>query len=610
MFKFIYIGIIFFLSSLVQFSTIELYAYECTTTSLYTYSPCFTQTNQSQHSFFDSKFYVHLEEDDEEFEEEEEEEEFEEDSTVEEEEFEEDSTEEEEEFEEDSTEEEEEEFEEEVESPKKEPTKVDEFEEEEFEEEELEEEETTPTISKPKTDPKDTDFFDDSDENSEESDEEEEEEEIEENAVENTFTIAPKFKPRKNLGQIESSTINEASGLVASRITEGVLWTHNDSGGEPEVYAISNEGYTLATFKLNGIKHPASKNDNIINRDWEDIAIGPGPKDETDYLYVGDIGDNNAIYGTYFIYRIEEPYIEVDQDSSHITSNTVETIAYKYEDGARDAETMFVDPNSGDIYIVSKREDSVGVYILEYPHSTSEVLTAQKVATLPFTSAVGGDISPEGDEIIIKNYLQIFYWSVGEDESIASALKRIPAILPYTPEPQGEAVCFDPENLGYYTLSEEPLATLQSSLYLYERIEDDVTSVDDEENDGSDYGNVDEFSTDSTEDADYMRYLAFSEGGKRVLDERMDKILNSDFHLHVIHIGLNNFSISAYMKTSMFVSLDVYDINGNLIHEVFYGKLTIGPSNFLFDASSLIAGTYFVQIRTSHGAWTEKILVW
>lgn len=605
MFKFIYIVIIFFLCSLVQFCSIEANAYAFSSSKVTKQYTSNYSNSPNNFSIVSSKSILQVE-DDEEFEEEEEE--FEEDSTEEEEEFEEDTTEEEDELEEDTTEEEVEE----KDSPKKKPTNVDESDEEELEEEEFEEEEeeSTPTISKPKTDPKDTDFFEDTDENSTDSEDEEEELEEEENTVENYVTIAPKFKARKNLGQIESSTINEASGLVASRITEGVLWTHNDSGGEPEVYAISNEGYILAAVKINGLQHPASKNATIINRDWEDIAIGPGPKDETDYIYVGDIGDNNAIHGTCFIYRFEEPFVEVDQDSSHITIQNVETIAYKYEDGARDAETMFVDPNSGDIYIVSKREDSVGVYVLEYPHSTTEVLTAQKVATLPFTSAVGGDISPEGDEIIIKNYLQIFYWTVGEDESIASALKRTPAILPYTPEPQGEAVCFDPENLGYYTLSEEPLPTLQSSLFFYERIEDEVTSVDEEENDGNDYGNLDESPTDSTDDADYMRYLAFSEGGKKVLDERMHKILNNDFHLHVINLGLNNFSISAYMKTSMFVSLDVYDINGNLIHEVFYGKLNIGPSNFLFDASSLIAGTYFVQIRTSHGAWTEKILVW
>jgi len=599
---------------MVQFATLEVNAYSIPSVQIINHSVDFTKTSFVETSFFSFTSDLKLEEDEEEFEE---------DSTeeVDEEEFEEDSTEEvdeeefEEEIEEDSTEEEEE-FEEEVEeekveSPKSKPTKVDETVDEELEEElEEEEEETTSTISKPKTESNDTEFFDDSDEESSTESTEVEAEEEEENTVENYVTIAPRFKARKNLGQIESSTINEASGIIASRISEGVLWTHNDSGGEPEVYAISNEGFILSAVKINGIQHPASKTTSIINRDWEEIAIGPGPKDETDYLYIGDIGDNNAIHGTYFIYRIEEPYIEVDQDSSHITIQNAETIAYKYEDGARDAETMFVDPNSGDIYIVSKREDSVGVYRIEYPHSTSEVLTAQKVATLPFTSAVAGDISPEGDEIIIKNYLQIFYWTVGEDESIETALQRTPAILPYSPEPQGEAVCFDPENLGYYTLSEEPLPTLQSSLYFYERIEDDVTSVDEEENDGSDYIESDESPKESKDDSDYMRYLAFSEGGKKVLDDRMSKILTSDFHLHVIHLGLNNFSITTYMKTSMFVSLDVYDINGNLIHEVFYGKVNIGPSNFLFDASSLIAGTYFVQIRTSHGAWTEKILVW
>ncbi len=470
----------------------------------------------------------------------------------------------------------------------------------EFEEEEVP---STPSVSKQKKESKDTDFFEES---------EDDEELIEENNLSNNsaryFTIAPHIKPRKNLGQIESSIINEASGLVASRNSEGVLWTHNDSGGEPELYAISNEGYMLATYKINGNQHPAYKSPSIINRDWEDISFGPGPKDETDYLYIADIGDNSAIFGTYFIYRVEEPLVDIDQDSTYAVLYTAETIAYKYEDGHRDAETIFVDPNTGDIYIVSKREDSVGVYYLEYPHSTTEVLTATKVATLPFSSAVAGDISPEGNEIIIKNYLQIFYWTVDEDESIASALRRQPAILPYTPEPQGEGLCWDPETLGYYTVSEEPLKNLQAYLYYYERSEDPVMSVEEDDND---FNNSYEYDPKYNNDgSDYMRYLAFSEGTKNVLDDKMQNILNSEFHLQVLHMGLNSYSVTTYMKSSMFVSLDVYDSNGKLIHEVYYGKVPFGPSNFIFDGSSLIPGMYFVQLRTSSGAWTEKILVW
>lgn len=150
---------------------------------------------------------------------------------------------------------------------------------------------------------------------------------------------------------------------------------------------------------------------------------------------------------------------------------------------------------------------------------------------------------------------------------------------------------------------------MQSSLYFYERIEDEVTSVD-EENDEDGYSSKYDSYIEPTDDSDYMRYLAFSEGSNRVLDEKMRKILNGDFHLQVLHLGLNRYSISTYMKNSMFISLDVYDANGRLIHEVYYGKVHPGPTNFIFDATSLIAGTYFVQIRTNGGAWTEKILVW
>ena len=47
----------------------------------------------------------------------------------------------------------------------------------------------------------------------------------------------------------------------------GILWTHNDAGGENRIFAIDSNGISRGTYYLNGIE----------NRDWEDIAVGPGP---------------------------------------------------------------------------------------------------------------------------------------------------------------------------------------------------------------------------------------------------------------------------------------------------------------------------------------------
>ena len=44
-------------------------------------------------------------------------------------------------------------------------------------------------------------------------------------------------------------------------------------------------------------------------RDWEDIAIGPGPDPNQHYLYIGDIGDNRGEYREIVVYRVPEPRV-------------------------------------------------------------------------------------------------------------------------------------------------------------------------------------------------------------------------------------------------------------------------------------------------------------
>ncbi|MEO0332433.1 MAG: hypothetical protein AAF223_12225, partial [Bacteroidota bacterium] len=68
-------------------------------------------------------------------------------------------------------------------------------------------------------------------------------------------------------GEVKYSAISEASGIVASRNNPGILWTHNDSGHEPKIYAIDTSGEIAGEWVIAG----------ATNRDWEDIAIGPGP---------------------------------------------------------------------------------------------------------------------------------------------------------------------------------------------------------------------------------------------------------------------------------------------------------------------------------------------
>ncbi len=57
------------------------------------------------------------------------------------------------------------------------------------------------------------------------------------------------------IGKIESSEIEESSGIAASRCNENVFWTHNDSGDEAFIYAFDGKGKKLGTWKVSGAKN-------------------------------------------------------------------------------------------------------------------------------------------------------------------------------------------------------------------------------------------------------------------------------------------------------------------------------------------------------------------
>ncbi|WP_332911344.1 hypothetical protein [Algoriphagus boritolerans] len=99
--------------------------------------------------------------------------------------------------------------------------------------------------------------------------------------------------------------------------------------------------------------------DEVKNRDWEDIAVGPGPGGKS-YIYVADIGDNAGNNKSGRIYRFPEP-------SKIEKKNTVkpEVLKFTYPNGAMDAESLFVDPISGDLFIVSKRDKQNTLFCLK-----------------------------------------------------------------------------------------------------------------------------------------------------------------------------------------------------------------------------------------------------
>lgn len=237
----------------------------------------------------------------------------------------------------------------------------------------------------------------------------------------------------------------EISGIAASKVNPGILYIHNDSGNSNQVYLTDASGADKGTLTLKPVN----------NRDWEDIAAGPGPIAGKNYVYVADIGDNDAKYNSVFIYRFPEPDLTGKTTPFVADITSVDIIELKYPDGPRNAETLMVDPLTGDIFIASKQSNISFVYTAAYPQSTTYATTMNPVVQLYFNKATSGDISPDGSEILLRSNELIWYWKLPAGTSITAGLKTQPQIAPYANnEPQGEGVGFAADGTGYYTDTE------------------------------------------------------------------------------------------------------------------------------------------------------------
>ncbi len=261
--------------------------------------------------------------------------------------------------------------------------------------------------------------------------------------------------PAKSRGQVENVT--EASGLANSAANPKYLWTHEDSGADAEVILLSKKkADVVARYNIKGAQ----------NIDWEDMAIGPGPLAGVKYLYLADIGDNDARRNNLVIYRIVEPTYNSADSGTVVEISGVEALSITYPEGPRDAEALMVDPFTKDIFIISKREDSVQLFEATYPQSWGAADTVQLRGTFPFTGITAADVSADGNRVLVKSYSAIFYWKKDREESISHLLSRQPQRAPYNPiEFQGEAICWDGNS--YFTLSEK-VAGIVPKLFFYQ----------------------------------------------------------------------------------------------------------------------------------------------
>ncbi len=266
-----------------------------------------------------------------------------------------------------------------------------------------------------------------------------------------------------------SRDLTENSAAAASATQPGVIFTINDSGNEPILYAFDTTGAGRGAWRVT----------NAVNNDWENASLGPcsgetpapppparDPAGSTGgaprpavpppphCVYIGDTGDNSEIRDQPSLYRVREPLAE---QSGYLGALTAERIGLHYTDGPHDVEAMYVTPD-GAIWLITKRPrfDPSGhlrpalVFRIapEAWDTPGTVTLATLVDSLPLVPGsaplryvTDAALSPDAHALAVRTYGQVFVYPV---DSATGRILRTPVAsrcnIARLHERQGEGV--------------------------------------------------------------------------------------------------------------------------------------------------------------------------
>ena len=229
----------------------------------------------------------------------------------------------------------------------------------------------------------------------------------------------------------------ENSAALMSRAQPGIIFTINDSGNEPLLFALDTTGADRGAWRVVGAS----------NVDWEAAALGPCPSVDASArtthssgcIYIGDTGDNNAVYTQRAIYRVREPGAQATGFSGALAT---ERLDYRYPDRPHDVEAMYVAAD-GTVTLITKRplEDARGhlrpALVFSLPNAfwgSDTTAVAQLVDSLPIVPGsaprrliTDASLSTDGRLLAVRTYAQIYVFATDSSNARVRSTVR-PAI--------------------------------------------------------------------------------------------------------------------------------------------------------------------------------------
>ena len=226
-------------------------------------------------------------------------------------------------------------------------------------------------------------------------------------------------------GRFASPRVVESSGVAVSRAHPGVLWTHNDSGDGPYLYATDLRGSDRGFLLVSGAEAV----------DWEDMSLGPCPTRGASCVYLADTGDNLEARSWVTVYAVPEPDPPTGPGDTLRTTAAPAILRLRYPDGAHDVEAIYVAPRDSALYLVTKgRSGSIGVYRVaraQWKPRGESVVTADRVQILdirPDAGAgrwvTGAAVRSDGRLVAIRTYGEVFFFFPGVGGRLTPARER------------------------------------------------------------------------------------------------------------------------------------------------------------------------------------------
>jgi hypothetical protein len=271
-------------------------------------------------------------------------------------------------------------------------------------------------------------------------------------------------------GALTDSALVEASGLVASRLSPGVLWSHNDSGDAARLFALRSDGRALARLQLSGVQAV----------DFEDLARGPCP-DAADEpgpcLWIADTGNNRQDRNEVVVYAVPEPALALEREFVELQADVVWRFPIGYPEQPIDIEAMTMTADGQLVFFEKNNLDRARAYRHPGPLVADQLGTLQQLAEFASPglavdhgrAITAADIHPSGERLLLRVYTAIYEYRFAAGQGLADLNAIAPLLVAAGPltEPQGESVSYDTAGSGVFSVSEDPMLQPGQQLHFY-----------------------------------------------------------------------------------------------------------------------------------------------